>query len=1089
MAGLQVYLFGAPRIVHAGAPVAVELRKTLALLAYLVVERRTHSRDTLAALFWPELDQQRARTALRHTLVALNQAIGKGWLAADRDHLALRRDPELYVDIERFQDLLARVSAHNHLPSRLCEDCLAALTEATGLYKGDFMAGFSLQDTAEFDTWQAFQADALQRDLAAGLEQLALALAARRALVPALAQARRWLALDPLCEAAHRTLMQLYAWSGDRSAALRQYDECVRILAEELQIEPAPETTALRDQLAQPGGASGAGAGIPVLSSAGMPPLMRADNLPPDPTPFVGRAGELDQIAQRLADPACRLLTVLGPGGMGKTRLAIQAARGLVERFRDGDCFVDLTAVSAADSLPAAILRALDAHPPVTLSPEQALLEALRGKQMLLLLDNCEHLLAEVDLFAEMLRTTPGLTLLATSRVRLNLREEWLLPLAGLEVPEDARDLAASSATALFLACLRRLHVDAPSEPGAAAVIVRICRLLDGMPLGIELAAAWARTLPMEDIAAELERNLGSLTTNLRDVPARHRSLFAAFEHSWHLLTPHEQSVLGQLAVFSGGFTAEAARAVSGATSMDLRNLVDASWLGLGPAGRFTMHEAIRQYCSEKLSGPGFAGDEGAEDARRRHAAYYTDQFRALDPDVPRAGKTFMAMTADVGNASAAWGWAIGAGEPEAARWMGEVLSDAEELGWLPDALPNLDSSLAQLRARDDLSQRPDLVALIAYVMTLQGNRLRGAGLYELADTAYREGLELLASMVCRGARLEEDTWFWTRYRLAMNLVSQGRFLDAGRLLEEQMAYLRQAQDAGVASRLAPMDTSFRHHLIANHQSLNAWAMGRYTEAQACLEGSPAWDGSLGEFQKACCLRWLGPVLHARGDYVRASRVLWEAVSLLEAYGERANRAYGIYALGLLEAASDRYAEARAFFSESLATTDEVAATDLRVQSLNGLARTAQALGETAEARRLYEQSVELFRRPGSGPGLHLASALVGLGQVALVEGDIAGSKALIRQALSLSCWAAWEAAQAIAGMAEALVAEGEAERAAELLAFVEAWPAAWHETRRRAARRLRELESGLRPDVFAAAVAQGHGRQIDELVAGLVAA
>ena len=309
----------------------------------------------------------------------------------------------------------------------LCEECIAALTAAVELCQGSFLAGFSLPDAAEFELWQSTEAASVQRELSTALEQLAHvhAHAGRHHYAQAIEYAQRWLALDSLREPAHRALMRFYAWSGDRTAAQQQYQECVRILATELGIAPDPETTALYGQIR---------AGN-FIEPTPAPSAALAHNLPLQPTPFVGRTHVLAQIAAHLADPECRLLTVVRPGGAGKTRLAIEAARAQVGGFAHGVWFVDLAPITTADLAPGIILRVLDAPDREANDARRQLLSYLRDKEMLLVLDNCEHLVDTADLWVEALHTAPGLKLLLTSRARLNLRQEWLLPLAGLIRP------------------------------------------------------------------------------------------------------------------------------------------------------------------------------------------------------------------------------------------------------------------------------------------------------------------------------------------------------------------------------------------------------------------------------------------------------------------------------------------------------------------------------------------------------------------------------------------------------------------------------------------------------------------------------
>ncbi len=621
MSPIALEFFGAPHIVRDGAPVHVTRRKALALLVYLVLTQRPHSRDALAGLLWPELGQRRARANLRHSIYTLNDALGPGLLESVDGQVAVPMRPDLRVDVLRFRRLCAAPVAHHHTHPHLCEACIQSLANAANLYRGDFLAGFALPDSPEFDTWQLLQREALQRELSSTLDGLAhvYAEAGRRQYDLAIAYARRWLALDPLHEPAHRTLMRLYAESGERAAALRQYEECVRVLADELAVEPEAETFDLNAQIRaglfaehESHAVLGDEDAIPVVPSP-------AHNLPAQATTFIGRAREMEQIARRLADPDCRLLSIVGPGGSGKTRLAIQAAAAQAHCFRDGVRFVDLSPVESPNLLATAIERALDLPELGSADPRRRLCDFLGPKQMLLVLDNLEHLLDGVDLLPELLHAAPDLSLLVTSRERLNLREEWLSPLEGLSVPpgpspgmpppvpEIRPDLSDYDASLLFINRMRKLRpnfvpdaIDA-IEDGDATAIGAICRLLGGMPLAIELAAGWTRTLTLPELQAEIQKSLDVLSSTLRDAPPRLRSMRAAFDHSWRLLSADERAVMRQFSVFRGGCTREAAEAVAGATAADLASLVDQSWLRLREGGRYTIHELARQYCAEKL--------------------------------------------------------------------------------------------------------------------------------------------------------------------------------------------------------------------------------------------------------------------------------------------------------------------------------------------------------------------------------------------------------------------------------------------------------------------------------------------------------
>ncbi len=250
MAVLNITLFGPPRAARDGVLVSFHRGQTLALLAYLAAADRPHSRDALATLLWSEQAEQPAHAALRRILYDLGRTVGKEWLEIEDHHVALPARPGLHVDVRCFCTLQARVSTHGHAPYGLCDDCLPALSEAASLYQDDFLAGFSLKSSTQFDAWLTLTTESLRLELAAALEKLAGALFARRRYDLALPHARRWLALDPLHEPSHRLLMQLYAMNGDQAAVVRQYKQCIRLLATELGIQPSPETIDLYHKLA-----------------------------------------------------------------------------------------------------------------------------------------------------------------------------------------------------------------------------------------------------------------------------------------------------------------------------------------------------------------------------------------------------------------------------------------------------------------------------------------------------------------------------------------------------------------------------------------------------------------------------------------------------------------------------------------------------------------------------------------------------------------------------------------------------------------------------------------------------------------------
>jgi predicted ATPase/DNA-binding SARP family transcriptional activator len=1135
MAGLKISVLGSPQIENEGAQVAFARRKTLALLTYLAITHQPHSRETLAALLWAELDDTRARADLRRTLIDLNLGVGKEWLVTEGDLLALRQSPGLDVDVLRFRKLLAKVVAHSHSAYRFCDECLNALSEAVTLYRADFLAGFSLKNAAEFDAWQTYQTETLRLELGGALEKLAAGLAGVRQYTAAIGHARRWLALDSLNEAAHTLLMRLFAWTGDRAAVARQYGECVKVLADELGVEPEPGTTALFYALTS-GKPSADGAtderfsAASVLVLAAPPPL---HNLAPDATPFMGRETELSQFAARLADPMCRLLTVLGPGGIGKTRLAVQAARKETERFSHGVYLVDLTALASAELLATAILHTLRV-PEHGADPEQRLLDFLRDKHMLLVLDNYEHLLTgsgpeRMDghgLLNSILAAAPQLKLLVTSRTRLNLRAEWLAPLSGLDVPppEDTpaslaaqlaaetdhlaaadQTLAASgmqsdaapnlesySGTALFLSSIRRLRFGFEPTVDDARQIARICRLLEGIPLAIELAAARVHTLALSKIADELERDLALLATTMRDVPQRHRSMIDVFDYSWRLLSAREKNILRQLSVFRGGFSADAAEAVTGATLADLSVLADTSWVQTVLPGRFALHELIRQYCAERLLREHKVdADEEIDLVQDRHAAHFQSFVQQQFQRVLRGKGGWSETALDMSNLLAAWDWLWVRGDLPAIRGLAlGIHFRADRLGWyrsmsrLFAAAQRRLVELAQHHA--DTSQNRHQVALArAVFLTCQSEISSRIGLPEQADALVAEAAAVLEADEIRDDAWKEIRWILLRMT-AWHKQFRGDIAVSEALFRELLLELEQ-------ERFPMWPYAPDSHLGWQAEALwaqgfNALALGQYAAARRFAEQSIATLEALdNEYMVAYAARVLALALVYTGDFEHAQKWALASLKTAQAHQDKYAIPTWLVILGRLYIAWGKLDLARIYLRRNLAATREAGMNPLLANSLSLLGDIELALGNTAAAWRLYEESLELYATTDRTRSPAFASCAIGLGSVALVSGNLAAARDRLRQALMARLRSPEETAAAIAGMARVLSREGEIERAVELLAFVANWPATSYVIKSAVEKTLRELASQLLPDLFVAAAARGRARLADDVVAELV--
>ena len=665
MAGeLHLELLGGLHIRKDGVPVeGFGSGKAQALLCYLAVTARPQFRATLAALLWSDLPDAAARMNLRHVLANLRQLVGEH-LSITRDSVALDRRVPYTLDVAQFQAAL----------STAAPDDTSRLREAVGYYTGDFLEGLTVRDAPMWDEWAVAQRERLRQLALHALHALAAYHSARAEHAVALDYATRLLQLDPWREDAHRQVMLLLAESGQTSAALRQYQTCCRVLNDELGVAPDEETVALAQRITD-------GAIVP-REPAGprhhlpQPPARRW-NLPRPPTRLLGRAAELAHLVALLADPACGLVTLVGLGGVGKTRLALEAVHQLREVFAAGSCFVSLAPVLDPNLVSASIAQALDLRETGGQPVRDRIVQHVADQPFLLLLDNFEQVSAAAPLVADLLAACPRLTVLATSRAPLHVygeREFPLLPFPLLdpEPPTPFDALAQNAAVALFVERAQAVRPAFRLTRANAQAVAAICARLDGLPLAIELAAAWSKLLPPDALLDRLARRLDWLTGGPRDRPHRQQTLRATIDWSYNLLDPAEQILFARLAVFAGGWTVDAIAAVCGTVGAQARAVgADAARLqgahsraadesGAQPAGtvgaaapqvvrsaiherdvlegiaslldkhlivqhdsvdgepRWTMLETIGEYALERLD---LSGEAPA--VRQRHAHYY----------------------------------------------------------------------------------------------------------------------------------------------------------------------------------------------------------------------------------------------------------------------------------------------------------------------------------------------------------------------------------------------------------------------------------------------------------------------------------
>lgn len=672
------------------------------------------------------------------------------------------------------------------------------------------------------------------------------------------------------------------------------------------------------------------------------------ESFPRQITSFIGREDDIPKISAMLSDPQCRLLTLLGPGGMGKTRLALQTAVGHKPVFAQGTVFVDLIPVQSESQIAAAVAARLSL-PLSDLADHQAQLSVhLQDKEMLLVLDNMEHLLAGVSLLSDLLAAAPSLKMLVTSRQRLELPEEWTFDLHGFPLPDGASSLDENGGVALFVQAAQRVNHQFVLTTADETAVTRICQLVGGMPLGLQLAATWVRVLSCAEIVQEIERDLDFLATGQRHLPERQRSLRTVFDYSWQLLSPDEQHVCSRLALFRGGFSREAALAVADATLPVLLALVDKALVNRAGDGRFDMHDLVRQYAAEHLR----AQPEALLAAQEKHAAYFlqlaAQSYNELQDKDGLAW--FHAVDQEVDNFRAALSWTRQANHLE----LGLRLGSALRLYWwwrgyLREGLEWLETLLAQAHQTGQIHTVPAVVLASVYIEAglLSGN----LGLLLAARTYLQQSLALY--------RQEADQVGIARALNNLGFVTStaGQFAEAEAYSQESMALHRATgDDKGMISAYLNLGTACLYQGKIE-QAVAVLAEGlTLSRQQGHVVGTALQLGV-----QANGLRYLG-------KFEQAQAALLEAHTLLSEMNNRQGLAANLYFQGWLALDMGQPAAAAAYFRDSLNLHHQVHNSLGSAAVFEGLAVLAWQAARPLPAIHLLAAADAIRQKIGSRP-------------------------------------------------------------------------------------------------------------------------
>jgi predicted ATPase/transcriptional regulator with XRE-family HTH domain len=777
--------------------------------------------------------------------------------------------------------------------------------------------------------------------------------------------------------------------------------------------------------------------GMPELHKEGQQPLIGhpvkslstrlsrpAWNLPYPAMPLIGREVELETLAKLLDDPACRHLTLVGPGGIGKTRLAIEVACNEWEHFADGVFFASLAATSSHEFMVPTIAQAVGLSFSGSADPQSQLINYLSDKQALLLLDNLEHLLDGVDLVVALLARAPNLKLLVTSRERLALIGEWTFEVQGLPVPigEQKEVSEINSAVQLFFQRARQSQAEFVLSAEELPHVVRICQLVEGMPLAIELAATWVPVLNCREIANEIEQGLDILASQLRDVPERHRSMRAVFDHSWKLLTEEQKQAMRQLAVFKGGFLREGAQAIAGASLPIISALVSKSLIRRTANGRYDLHQIVHQFALSYLS-----EDPQIENmVCDRHCEFYLELLSDREQALKSAAQqeTIQQLTKEIDNVRAAWTWAV---KREKFTRLGAALRCFGLLfdirGWSKEGIEQVEPIVQALRT---MPENKELQKVLGQALAQQGLFFFRLGNHLQAMSRFKESLALLRP-IGEPALLVDP-------------------LVLGGIIMHLTGELDQA------------------HSLLHEGLVNARASG------------DRWYAAYALFNK-------GYIAGLSGRLNEGYQQMVEGITLWRMLGDPRFIALGLNFISPLAIRLGRVDEAQGYLEESLALSTQIGDRWGMGTAYRFLGVAALARGDTSEAQLLINRSLDIFQ--GFVKGWDVVISLVYLGQALTTGGDLPAARRCFVEALELAVEAGALplALNALVGLSQLDLDSGEAERALVLCTFAMSHPAATYDVLERASLLVTQAEQQLSPEAVTAARVRSETQSLELIV------
>jgi predicted ATPase/DNA-binding SARP family transcriptional activator len=923
-------LFGPPTITVGDNSRVLGFERRTQLLVFLALRRTWVGRAELSTLLWPDQDSKLALTNLRKALHRLQSMSGAEAMEARGSALRF----EARTDVDAFESALRE----------------QRVADAIARYRGDLLHGFEDNANEAWSGWLGFERDRLRTDWRAAVQQHLLG---QVKPVAAIDLAARLLESDPLDESALRLYVQWLDRAGQAARARQACRDFVKRLQDELGLAPSAELVALQAAIGSAPRAMAGGVATPTVA---------ADD------GFVGRTVELRRIAALLSQDDCRLLCLTGPGGVGKTRLAQRVLHELAGHFADGATFVPLDDLESPAEFGSRLAREIDISLKGRGDPFEQIVAALRPRRTLLVLDNFEHLVEQgAALVERLLAECPQVKVVVTSRVRLALSREWLQPLEGLPCPEaeDRDHIETFDAARLFVRAARRVQPDLVPAAEAAA-IVEICRLVEGLPLALELAASWTRVLSCAAIADELRRGTELLSAVDAARPSRHASLEVVFDQTWRLLTDIEREVLAKLSVFRGSFSPEAARSVTGAPLPVLAALADKSLLHKEQP-RLHLHPLVQQLAAARL------GDGAARMATQgAHAAHFHNLLVQLKPASEDGSRdALQVIDTEFENIRQAWQFAIAQAQTGAlTHSVPTLLNYWENRARFAEGLELLRQTIESPLGRSEVR--------------LQALMLSQASLLQVRLGRYAEAEEGAArALATTRATRDRDTRLRALSVLGSCALFTGRLLEAKRRYEQALELAEAARlaydAAGTLENLALVEKRLGNYDEALRLSIDSLEQHRRNGDSASIALSLSNLGSLYMFMQ----RDAAAAVHLR-----------EALALSERDGLVSTLGFALANLTELSLKAKDIEQARAYAERALEVADATGMRALAGWLKVQLARMAAGRGELDAAHALLSAGSELALALGA-PSLK-AAALLGLAELLEAKGEIPSARRVL---------------------------------------------------------------------------------------------